>query len=127
MSATATSEVQVTVAKDVAAPKNRDVLKLKLIFFSMTLLSVIINLDGGAVPATIIHIERTFEMSTFFALLHIPHQDKHRPFFTFASATAVLFLLLQRFFFIQKIHLCLTSFVLDILHSDDVPQLRTQQ
>ena len=38
--------------------------KLRLIFTGLALLSVIINLDGGAVPGSLIHIERTFMLST---------------------------------------------------------------
>ena len=38
--------------------------KLRLIFIGLTLLSIIINLDGGAVPAALIRIEQTYSLST---------------------------------------------------------------
>ena len=40
------------------------VAKLRAIFSGLAFLSIIINLDGGAVPAALLHIERTFELST---------------------------------------------------------------
>ena len=36
---------------------------LKYIFIALAALSIIINLDGGAVPAALLHIENTFELS----------------------------------------------------------------
>ena len=38
--------------------------KLKAIFIGLASLSIIINLDGGAVPAALIEIENTFGLST---------------------------------------------------------------
>ena len=37
--------------------------KLNRIFILLALISIIINLDGGAVPAGLIHIEKTFGLS----------------------------------------------------------------
>ena len=36
----------------------------KILFINMTILSIVINLDGGAVPAGLLHIEQTFALST---------------------------------------------------------------
>lgn len=61
-----TADVQVTVAgsnkKSGCCATRRA--KLRAIFISMAMLSIIINLDGGAVPAALIRIEQTFELST---------------------------------------------------------------
>jgi fucose permease len=37
---------------------------LKILFTCMAILNLVINLDGGAVPAALIHISRTFELTT---------------------------------------------------------------
>ena len=35
-----------------------------IIFINMAILQIVINLDGGAVPAALLHISRTFDLST---------------------------------------------------------------
>lgn len=62
-----TGEVGVTVirgdtARPVESRKQRHT-KLRRIFISLALLSIIINLDGGAVPAANLHIKRTFDLT----------------------------------------------------------------
>jgi len=36
----------------------------RILFINMAILAIIINLDGGAVPAALLHISRTFELTT---------------------------------------------------------------
>ena len=65
MVAAAPEEVAVTVkpAGGLNAAQRKRKRHLKYIFTSLALLSIIINLDGGAVPAALLHIENTFSLS----------------------------------------------------------------
>ena len=65
-STTSTAQVNITVA----SPKKMGGgcctsrrTKLRLIFIGLTLLSIIINLDGGAVPQALLYIQETFELT----------------------------------------------------------------
>jgi MFS family permease len=52
------AEVKVEVKHDKSRTRS-----LKIIFTCMSLVNLIINLDGGAVPAALLHIEKTFVLS----------------------------------------------------------------
>ena len=57
------AQVSVSVVPKISTEKSRNA-KLKVIFIGLASLSIIINLDGGAVPAALISIQDTFELST---------------------------------------------------------------
>jgi MFS family permease len=60
--ATSSTSVEVIVVDDSASASLRQ-RRIKRLFIGLALLSIIINLDGGAVPAALMHIERTFDLS----------------------------------------------------------------
>ena len=60
--ATTPAEVKITTTKKGCCAKRNT--KLRIIFTGLVLLSIIINLDGGAVPAALLYITGTFDLST---------------------------------------------------------------
>ena len=60
--ATTPAEVKITTTKKGCCAKRNT--KLRIIFTGLVLLSIIINLDGGAVPAALLYLTGTFALST---------------------------------------------------------------